>query len=114
MSEEAKKKMSIAHKGKKRPPFTDETRRRMQATLERNKTPRSEEYLKNMALAQQGKLLSTEHKAKISSGVRRRLDNNPQYKKNVSEGLKRRWTILKIENPDISKKLFKKGVRFNG
>lgn len=92
-SEETKKKLSLAHKGRKRPPFTEETRRKMSEAAKR-RGPRGEEYLKNMSAAQKGKILSEEHRAKISAGVRTRLEK-PNYRKNISEGLKASWAKRK-------------------
>lgn len=84
-SEETRRKLSNVHKGKKRAPFSDDTRRKMSEAKKCNNHPlyrkhHSEETKRKMSESRKGKKFSAEHKRKMS------------------ESLKLRWSKLKKNN----------------
>ena len=64
VSAETRRKMSLAKKGKKRSPFSEEHKLKM--SLAHKGKPFSEEHKLKMSLARKGKPLSEEHKRKMS------------------------------------------------
>jgi hypothetical protein len=72
-SEEHKKNLSIALKGKKHKPFSDETKKKMSIAHKDKKRPQfSEEHRRNLSIAHKGKKLSKEHKRNISESAKNR------------------------------------------
>ena len=84
-SEETRRKISEAHKGKPRKPFSEEAKRHMSEA--KKGKPLSEEAKRHMSEAKKGKPLSEEHRKHLAEANRKNhLD--PEYRKKLSEALK--------------------------
>ena len=98
MSEEMKRKISIANKGKHHI-WTDEAKEKVSKKLKGRK--RSEEHCKHLSEALKGKRIGREpgNKGKHQSEKAKRLiseklkgkEFNDEYRKKLSEGAKRMW-----------------------
>ena len=84
-SEKARRKMSEAHKGKKRKPHSAETRRKISEAHKGRK--RSEEARRNMSEAHKGRGLSKKHRQKISEAMKGK-DRSEEHRSKLSEAMK--------------------------
>ena len=89
-SEETKKKMSEAKKGKH---LSEETKKKMSESKKGKYL--SEETKKKLSEIKSGKQLSEEHKKKISRAVSK--ENNPMYGKHLSEETKKKMSEAKVD-----------------
>ena len=92
-SEEWKRKQSESHRGKKHNPHSEETKRKISEALKGK--PRSEETKRKLSEAKKGihLALSEERRIKLSEALKG--ENNPNYGKHLSEETKRKISEAK-------------------
>ena len=90
-TEKHKQKMSLAFKGKKRKPFSEEWKRKISESHKGKKL--SEEHKKKLSLAIKGKKRSEETKRKMSEWQKGK--NNHNYGKHLTGETKRKMSLVK-------------------
>ena len=104
-TEKHKQKMSLAFKGKKRKPFSEEWKRKISESHKGKKL--SEEHKKKLSLAIKGKKRSEETKRKMSEWQKGK--NNHNYGKHLTGETKRKMSLAK-KGKHYSKEAKRKGI----
>lgn len=97
MSEESKRKLSEAIKGKPKKPFTEEHKERMrQAKLGKKRPPFSEEHKEKIRIGNLGKIISEDHKEKL-----RTFNSGKELSEETKEKISQSKTGTKYKKKNI-------------
>lgn len=97
ITEETRRKISAAAKARRRGPHSDETRKRMSEAGKGK--PRSEEYRRNISIAKMGKPIgspSKEHRRKLSIALTG-LTKSDEHRRKLSEATRANWLAKKAQ-----------------
>lgn len=108
-SEESRRKISLAHKGKKCPPVSVETRRKISIALkDKKKPPRTEEHCKKL-----GREYTEERRRKMSEILKgvKKPSRNEEYCRKISEHMKEYWKD-RFDRVDFVNDIFDNGKEY--